>query len=82
MFSYVYPNLIVICHKLGFPGGTRGEESAFQCRKLKRHGFDPSVGKIPCKRKWHPTPVFLLGKFHGQRSLVDYRPYSIPESQT
>ena len=30
------------------------------------------VGKIPWRRKWHPTPVFLPGKSHGQRSLVDY----------
>ena len=30
----------------------------------------PWVRKIPCSRKWQPTPVFLLGKSHGQRSLV------------
>ena len=36
------------------------------------HGFDPWVGKIPWRRKWQPTPVFLLGEFHGQRSLVGY----------
>ena len=36
--------------------------------------FDPWVGKIPWKRKWQPTPVFLPGKSHGQRSLVDYSP--------
>jgi len=33
----------------------------------KRCGFDPWVGKIPCSRKWQPTPVFLPGKSHGQR---------------
>ena len=33
---------------------------------------DPWVGKIPWKRKWQPTPVFLPGKFHGQKSLVEY----------
>ena len=32
--------------------------------------FDPWVGKIPWRRKWQPTPVFLLGESHGQRSLV------------
>ena len=31
---------------------------------------DPSVGKIPWRRKWQPTPVLLPGKSHGQRSLV------------
>ena len=34
------------------------------------HGFNPWVGKILWSRKWHPTPVCLLGKFHGQRSMV------------
>ena len=32
------------------------------------------VGKIPWRREWQLTPVFLPGKFHGQRSLVDYSP--------
>ena len=32
--------------------------------------FDPWVGKIPWSRKWQPTPGFLLGESHGQRSLV------------
>ena len=31
-------------------------------------GSDPWVGKIPWSRKWHPTPIFLPGKFHGQRN--------------
>ena len=33
------------------------------------------VKKLPCRRKWQPTPVFLLGKSHGQRSLVGYSPW-------
>ena len=32
------------------------------------------VGKMPWRRKWQPTPVFLPGKFHGQRSLTGYSP--------
>jgi len=52
---------------LGFPGGTSGKESACQCRRCKRQGFDPWVGKIPWSRKWQPAPVLLPGKFHGQR---------------
>ena len=46
------------------------------------HGFDPWVGMIPWNRKWHPTPVFLPGKFHGQRSLVGYSPWGLKESDT
>ena len=41
-------------------------------RRLRRHKFDPWVRKIPWRRKWHHTPVFLPGKFHGQRSLAGY----------
>ena len=57
----------------GFPGGASGKELACQCRRHKRRGFD-SVGKIPCRRVWQPTLVFLSGDSHGQRSLVCYSP--------
>ena len=52
----------VVC--LGFPGGTSGKESACQCRRFRRYGFHPRMGKIFWSRKWQPTQVFLLGKFH------------------
>ena len=57
---------------VGFPDGAHGKESTCQCRRCKRHGFDPWVGKIPWSKKWQPTPVFLPGKFHWQRSLAGY----------
>ena len=40
------------------------------------------VRKIPWRRKWQPTPVFLPGEFHGQRSLADYSPWVPKESDT
>ena len=40
---------------------------------------DPWVGKIPCRRKCQPTPVFLPGKIHGQRSLASYSPWGCNE---
>ena len=43
----------------GLPRWCSGRESACQCRRWKRCGFDPRVGKIPWRRKWQPTPVFL-----------------------
>ena len=49
----------------GFPGGTSGKEPTCQCRRCR---FDPWVRKILWRRKWQPTPVFLRGKSHGQRS--------------
>ena len=63
-----------VCMYVAFPGG---KESTCQCR---RHGFDPWVGKILWGRKWQPTPVFLPGKFHGQRSLLGYSPWGGRES--
>ena len=52
------------------------------CLQYRRPGFDPWVGKIPRSRKWQPTPVFLPGEFHGQRSLVGYSPQGHKESDT
>ena len=45
-----------------------------QCRRPKRLGFDPWVGKIPWRRAWPPTLVLLAGEFHGQRRLLGYSP--------
>ena len=56
--------------KLGFPGGASGKELTCQCRRHKRHGFSPWIGKSPWRRAWQPTPVFLPGESYGQRSLV------------
>ena len=44
----------------------------------KRLGFNPWVGKIPWRRKWQPTPVFLPGESHGQRSLWGYLSIRLP----
>ena len=45
----------------------------------RRLGFDPWVGKIPWRRKWQFTPVFLPGESNGQRSLAGYSPESRKE---
>ena len=50
--------------------------------RRKRLGFDPWAGKIPWRRKWQPTPVYLPGEFHGQRSLAGYSPWCREESDT
>ena len=54
----------------GFPGRACVKEPACQCRKQKRQGFNPWVRKIPWRRKWQPSPVFLPGESHGPRSLA------------
>ena len=59
------------------PRWHRGKESACQCWG---HGFNIWVAKIPWSRKWQPTPEFLPGKSHRQRSLAGYRPWGGKES--
>ena len=58
--------LTIIC-QVGFPGGSDSKKSTCPCRRPR---FDPWVGKIPWRREWQPTLVFLPGKSHGQRSLA------------
>ena len=48
----------------GFPGSSKGKESACS---VGDQGSGLQVGKIPWRRKWQPTPVLLPGEFHGQR---------------
>ena len=67
---------------MGFPGSSGGKEPARQCRRHKRHGFNPWVRNIPWNRAWQPTPVFLPGESHGQRSLAGYSPWGFKESDT
>ena len=92
MYAYIhalYPHLFIcqhiclcvfVCAYVCFPSGASGKELAFQCKRLKRHGFDPWVRKTPSRRVWQPTPVFLAGESHGERSLVGYCPQGHKES--
>ena len=66
----------------GFPGGTSGKEPTCQCRRHERYMFYPWVRKIPWRRAWQPTLVFLPGESHGQRSLAGYSPWGRKESDT
>ena len=54
---------------MGFPGGSDGKASV-----CNAPGFDPWVAKIPRRRQWQPTPVFLPEEFHGQKRLTGYGP--------
>ena len=55
-------NGVLLKVHLGFPGGSVSKEPTCQCKRHKRRGFDPWVGKIPWRRAWQPTPVFLPGE--------------------
>ena len=60
------------------PGGSDGKESACNAETLVH-----SLGwEDPLEREWQPTPVFLPGELHGQRSLVGYCPYRCKDSDT
>ena len=63
---------------VGFPGGSDGKNRL----KCRRPGFIPWVRKIPWRREWLTTPVFLPGKFYGQRTLSGYSPCGHKESDT
>jgi len=63
----------------GLPWGLRSKESTCQSRRC---GFNFWDGKIPWRRKWQPTPVFLPRKFQGQRSLAGYSAWGYKESDT
>ena len=56
-----------------------GKESPCQCRRPR---FDPWIGKIPWSSEWQPTPVFLPGESHVQRSLMGYNPWGCKELDT
>ena len=74
--KYGHSYIICVCMHActWFPRWCCGEESTRQCRRCRRHGFDPWVRKRSWIRKWQPTPVLLHGKFHEQRNLVGYSP--------
>ena len=57
-----------------------GKESACQCRRYRRCGFNPWVKKILWSREWHLTPIVLPVESHGQKSMVGYSPWGHKES--
>ena len=64
----------------------RGESLVVQqkriCMIYRRYGFNPWIRKIPCRRKWQPNPVFLLGRYYGQRNTAGYSCMGFQESDT
>ena len=78
-YMYIY-TLVIPCIKQvtntnpGFPGDATNKGPLCQCRRRKRHGFRPWVGKSPWRRAWQPTEGFLPGESCGQRSLAGDSP--------
>ena len=81
----VWPTFLVTNHakghgcfrSAGFPGGSDSKESSCD---VGDPGLIPGFGKIPWRRAWQPTPVFLSVESHGQRSLGGYSPWGCQES--
>ena len=67
---------------IGYPLQCFGASLAAQMVKNPPALQESWVGKIPWRRAWQPTPVFLLGESHGQRSLVGYSPWGCKESDS
>ena len=65
---------------LMLPGDAGGKEPPSQCRRCKTCGFDPWIRKIPWRRAWQPTLLFLPGKSHGHWNLVSYSPWGCKQS--
>ena len=76
--SWIVNFYTCICEN-GLPCWLKWLRILLQCRKPR---FDPWVGKIPWRREWQPTPGFLPGEVHGQRSLVGYSPWDRKELDT
>ena len=70
LFTIIPPALSMcfLCFRLFLP-------TMCQCRRCKRLRLSPWVQKIPWRRKWQPTPLFLPGKSQGQRNLMGYSPW-------
>ena len=66
----------------GFPGCASSKKPSCQFRRHERSRFHLCVRKIPWRRTWQPTLVFLPGKSHGKRSLADNSPRGCKESNS
>ena len=76
--TFTYPSSLLL---FWLPRWLSDKESACQCKRCRRCGFNPWVGKIPWRRKWQPTPALLPRKSHRQWSLVGYS-FGVAKSQT
>ena len=72
-----HPSVNSTCLKVPSDSGGKNPPSV---QETRRGGFDPWDGKIPWRRTWQPTPVFLSGESRGQRSLEGYSPRGHTES--
>ena len=82
MSAYIFFCKLSFWPPQGLPRWLSTKASTCQCRRHRRRGFDPWVGKMPWHRKWQPTPTFLPGKSCGWESLISYSPGKGKRSDT
>ena len=76
-------NLITsYCWVIKLPRWCSCKQTPCQFRRCKSCGLNPWFRKTPRAREWQPAPVFLPGKFHGQRSLAGYIVHRVAKSRT
>ena len=75
-FLFYYSHLV---YYIWFPSGSDDKESAYNSGDS---GSFPGSGRCSWRREWPPTPVFLPGESHGQRTLMGYSPWGCKESDT
>ena len=75
----LYTDTSAINDNYGLSRWLSGKESSCPCRRCRWLRFNLWVREIPWRRKWQPTPVFLPGKSHWQRSLVGHSPWGHKE---
>ena len=78
----MHPGWREVFSSWGFPGGSVVKNPPANIGDTGDAGLIPGSGKISWSRKWQPTPVFLPGKFHGQRSLASYSAWNHKELDT
>ena len=80
--AYIFFYKLSFWPQQGLPRSPGSKESICQCRRHRRLGFDPWVGRTPWHRKWQPSPTFLPGNPYGRRSLVSHSPGRGQKSDT
>ena len=71
-----------VCIEIKEKQGFLVAQSVKNLPAMRETRLDPWVGKIPWRTEWLPTPIFLLGEFHGRRSLAGYSPWGRKGSDT
>ena len=75
--THIHVHMYIFTYIRGFPGASVVKNLPAIPETCRRRRFDAWVAKIPWRRKWQPTPVFLSRESHGQRSLGDYGPWGL-----